>query len=161
MSINRLTQLKGSMSDKDWLTFHHYSRGRKPDEIFDGSGEPYLYRWYVVPKNPNANVYFHLQASSDPDRPLHDHPWDSMSVILAGGYDEVRYNTDTDLEYIVPAREGDVIVRNAAAHHRLILPEGIPYTMTQFATGPKVRDWGFHTPDGWVRWDQYIKESRP
>jgi hypothetical protein len=37
-------------------------------------GQPYLYRWHVIERNPEANTYFHIQVDDDPERPLHDHP---------------------------------------------------------------------------------------
>lgn len=121
---------------------------RPPDLTIapDGYGE-YLFRWYVVPRNSEGNVYFHVQTASDPERPLHDHPWDNTSVILSGGYDElicVEPSTpDVYATYRVKRRAGDVIHRPATWAHRLILPQGVKYTMTLFVTGAKVRKWGF------------------
>lgn len=118
----------------------------EPDMTIAPDGKPYLYRWHVVPRNPIANVYFHLQVASDPERPLHDHPWDNTSVILAGGYTEL-YSPNPggkfhDVEEFA-RKPGDVIHRKAGHAHRLILPEGVKYTMTLFTTGPRIRDWGF------------------
>jgi hypothetical protein len=125
---------------------------RTTDLILAPDGEPYLYRWHVIPRNDTGNVYFHIQVRSDPERPLHDHPWDNTSVILAGGYDEEYCSPD--LFYRAPRvrqlRTGDMVFRRAEEAHRLILPPEIPYTMTLFTTGPKRRIWGFHYPDGWV-----------
>lgn len=122
------------------------SINRPPDLVIapDGHGE-YLFRWEVIPRNNQANVYFHVQTQSDPERPLHDHPWQNCSVILSGGYDEiicVRPDRD-DHSYCVRRHAGDVINRLATYAHRLILPPEILYTMTLFTTGPKVRKWGF------------------
>lgn len=127
------------------------SINRPPDLVIapDGHGE-YLFRWEVIPRNNQANVYFHVQTQSDPERPLHDHPWDNTSVILSGGYDEIINKTpeygrcfserDTHVHKRIA---GDVVHRPATWAHRLILPPEIPYTMTLFTTGPKVRKWGF------------------
>jgi len=123
----------------------------EPDLTIAPDGKPYLYRWYVVPHSHDYNVYLHVQVASDPERPLHDHPWKNQSVILSGGYIECMgsvfgrgrtYQT-------IPRKKGDVIQRNAEDTHRLILPPNIPYTMSLFSTGPVKRDWGFWTPDGW------------
>lgn len=129
---------------------------RPPDLVIAPSGHgEYLFRWYVIPRNKNANVYFHVQTQSDPERPLHDHPWDNTSVILAGGYDEIISKCpwvngdyegngfDRSLDYRLRRYVGDVIYRQATWAHRLILPPDTPYTMTLFMTGPKVREWGF------------------
>lgn len=125
-----------------------------PDLVIAPAGKdtPYIYRWELV-RGYEANVYFHIQVASDPERPLHDHPWDNQSVILAGGYDEIvnlcpdRENVND--EFIRKVRKGDVVQRKASEAHRLLLPPDIPYTMSLFSTGPKVRDWGFWYPGGW------------
>lgn len=122
---------------------------RDPDVVIAPEGAPYIYRWHIVPRNAEANVYFHIQTISDPDRPLHDHPWDNTSVILAGGYDEVLRispNKTTTLRRV----PGQVVFRPAEMAHRLILPEGVPYSMSLFTTGKHRRDWGFHTKQGWI-----------
>ena len=122
---------------------------RQPDLVIAPDGEPYLYRWHVIPRNEHANVYFHIQVTDDPERPLHDHPWDNTSVILAGGYDEMCMNLHLGEDYTVRRREGDVVHRLAEEPHRLLLASPLGYTMTLFSTGPKRREWGFWFPDGW------------
>lgn len=125
------------------------SEFRQADLVIAPDGDPYLYRWYVVPHNDRANVYFHIQVADDPKRPLHDHPWDNCSVILAGGYHEVL---SKDHEHARSSWRGvgAVIPRQAHWAHRLELLDGVRYTMTLFSTGPKIRRWGFWYPDGWV-----------
>lgn len=119
----------------------------RPDLIIAPDGDPYLYRWEVVPKSEQGEVYFHIQVASDPDRPLHDHPWHNQSVILAGGYTElVQENPPWSGTVTRDRHKGDVIQRAATEAHRLILPPGVPYTMTLFTTGPVIRAWGFWVP---------------
>lgn len=122
---------------------------RTPDISIMPDGEPYLYRWHVVPRNKHANVYLHIQVSDDPRRELHDHPWDNVSVILAGGYTELLnpYPEPRPAGMFV-RRKGDMIFRRAGWSHRLLMA-GNPYTMTLFSTGPHIRDWGYWFPDGW------------
>jgi hypothetical protein len=123
--------------------------GTNPDLVIAPDGVPYLYRWHHI-RAAEANTYFHIQVASDPERPLHDHPWDNMSVILAGGYDEIfQLDPPHGAEHWRPLRVGSVIFRRAREAHRLILPKEFPYTMTLFSTGPKVREWGFWYPEGW------------
>lgn len=122
----------------------------KPNVTLAPEGDPYLFRWHLVYDNTRGNVFFHIQVENDPERPLHDHPWDNQSIILAGGYDEVWGSRGNPHGPIVREfRQGDVIARRAEEAHRLILPHGITYTMTLFTTGPKIREWGFWYPDGW------------
>ena len=144
--INMLTE-----EDRATFTSILGSTYHDPDLVIAPDGEPYIYRWHVIPHNDNANVYLHVQVKSDPERPLHDHPWDNQSVILSGGYTEImgdKWNW-AHAAYHVVRKKGDVIQRKAHWSHRLILPEQHPYTMTLFTTGPKVREWGFWMPDGW------------
>lgn len=135
---------------------------RQPDLVISPDGQPYLYRWWIVRSKeleggarvPDANVFLHIQVAHDPERPLHDHPWDNQSVILSGGYGEricmcserpTQRNTTTYVR-----KKGDVIWRKAEWSHRLYLPPAIPYTMTLFSTGPKTRRWGFWYDAGWT-----------
>lgn len=130
---------------------------RPPDLVIAPDGEPYLVRWHVIPRNREANVYLHLQVASDPERPLHDHPWANTSVILSGGYLErmfcasPRSWADAESARLYARKKGDVIFRDADWPHRLFLPKGTPYTLTLFSTGPNIRDWGFWTQQGWRR----------
>lgn len=115
-----------------------------PDLEIAPDGTPYLYRWHVIPRNREANVYLHVQVASDPERPLHDHPWDNQSVILAGGYIEIVQKTPPlGRETRTTRYLGDTVHREAEEAHRLILPFSVPYTMTLFTTGPTRRTWGF------------------
>jgi hypothetical protein len=125
-------------------------------------GKPYLFRWRMTPKGIGANVFLHLQVASDPERPLHDHPWDNQSVILVGGYDEEihadkRNGPEWDYGARRTLRKGSVVHRQAAEAHRLILPPEIPYTLSLFTTGPKIREWGFYMPEGWTNADEVFK----
>ena len=121
----------------------------KPDLTIAPDGEPYLYRWHLA-RGDWGNDYFHLQVRSDPERPLHDHPWDNWSVLVAGGYDEVWMSLDEPVAICREFRKGDCIARKAEEAHRLLLPKGTTYTMTRFSTGPHIREWGFWTEEGWV-----------
>ncbi len=158
--MNSPFDFAGRVSEKDQGIASKFigSLYRPPDLVIAPAGHgEYLFRWWVVPHNTDANVYFHVQTKSDPERPLHDHPWDSTSVILAGGYEELL---DKHPKFWAPSVEnyvrkpGDVIHRPATWAHRLILPSTIPYSMSLFSTGPKVREWGFWMEDGWMPFDR-------
>ena len=129
---------------------------RPADLVIAPEGAPYLYRWFLQPRNSIAggNLYLHIQVASDPERPLHDHPWDNVSHILSGGYDEilaeVQANGELGEAETISRYPGDIIARSARTAHRLLLPPETRYTMTMFMTGPKTREWGFWYPDGWV-----------
>ena len=61
---------------------------REPDFTIGPLDNPYMRRWFVVPRNEFSNLYLHEILRSDDDRALHDHPWPSRSFIIDGGYFE-------------------------------------------------------------------------
>lgn len=146
---------------------------REPDLIIAPDGVPYLYRWAVFREDKSAVIYFHVQVKSDPERPLHDHPWDNTSIILSGGYNELLSTNPAGKIYDVQEferKKGDMVFRKAEHSHRLILPEGIPYAMTLFITGPERKQWGFWTepPNGrpaernwkWISSKEMVEQRR-
>lgn len=119
--------------------------GRRPDFVI---GNDYLRRWWVIPRNPWCNVYLHDIRKSDDDRALHDHPWPNTSFLIFGGY------VEHTPEGVFHRRAGDVVSRPAEALHRLEVLPGMS-AISLFVTGPKVREWGFDCPHGWVNWKDF------
>lgn len=114
--------------------------------IYTQQGEPYLYRWWLIPRNRFLNIYLHKVVRDDDDRALHDHPWRYVSLILRSGYIEV---TKKGKEVYRAPR---ILIRRATHTHRLVLLNENRPTWTIVFTGRKVREWGFHCPKGWVHW---------
>lgn len=128
---------------------------REPDEIIndnvDGIDVPYLMRWWVKDKGEHGdNIYLHCFVRSDYDRALHDHPRDSVSVILDGEY------LEHTPEGTFHRKRGDVVTRVAASLHRIELISGPTWTL--FIVGKKYREWGFACPDGWVHWSKFTED---
>lgn len=127
---------------------------RAPDIIVHNANGDYLRRWYVIPRNPEFNVYLHHFVGDDDDRALHDHPWHSVSLILQGGYIEHLPGGATILRM-----PGELIPRRPEDAHRIQLHrdrQGNPLpAWTLFTTGARVREWGFHCPNGWVDWRKF------
>lgn len=119
---------------------------REPDFII---GDNYLRRWWVVPRNRQFNIYLHEILHSDDDRALHDHPWDNVSWVIDGGY--IEHNPQGRFE----RKAGDLIQRRATDSHRLEIPEG-GRALSLFYTGPIIREWGFHCPQGWRHWKDFV-----
>jgi hypothetical protein len=123
-------------------------------------GDVYLRRWNLIPRNSIFNIYLHAILRDD-DAVLHDHPYASVSLCLAGRLEE-NYSlrpADTAHWHHAPnARRavlpGDVVWRSARMAHRLVVRD--PNTWTVFITGPRVREWGFWCPRGWVPWRSYM-----
>lgn len=142
---------------------------RPPDISIGGKDNPYLRRWYLVPRNRVLNVYLHQFLRDDDDRALHDHPYFWCSIILRGNY----------VEHTIAAggvqqrkRRGALSVRAGTpwtAHRVELVPAwlaedgagpSIP-CWTLFITGPRMRNWGFHCPQGWVPWQRFTDPADP
>lgn len=144
-----------------------YRSRRAPSQIIGRVNDPYLKRWYVIPRNPLFNVYYHEFHRSDDDRALHDHPWWSVSIILEYGYDEyvpenpAQPHSAAHGELRRIARQpGEIVFRRAASAHRIELHPGSEgRTRTLFITGPRFRRWGFLCPHGWRHWKKFVSES--
>lgn len=126
-----------------------------------GLRNPFLMRWFVIPKNKWCNVYLHKFIRDDEDRALHDHPWFNVSLLLVGRYIEVTGGDPAFLRTVYEA--GELKIRLATAAHRIELvrtrrsghkrtkvkrTRGQP-SWSLFITGPVTRKWGFHCPAGW------------
>ena len=121
--------------------------------VYTPEGEPYLVRWWIIPRNPLLNVYLHKFVRDDNDRALHDHPWVSLSILIKGTY--VEHLERSSRTFHAPA----VIPRGCPHPHRLELVGMMGArdpVWTIFITGPKVREWGFLCPNGWVPWEEFI-----
>lgn len=125
---------------------------RPPDLVIGGEANPYLRRWYAIPRNRWLNVYVHQFLRDDDDRALHDHPWVNISLLLQGSYVE---HTIRKGGVNVRTRRvaGDMKLRLPSAAHRVELDAGPCWTL--FVTGPRVREWGFHCPRGWRHWREF------
>ena len=79
---------KTRLSDKLLYTITGWLRCRI---IRGNQGEPYLERYHLFRLPGGGGAYIHRFLSSDPDRGLHDHPWErSLGIVLSGGYLEQR-----------------------------------------------------------------------
>lgn len=121
---------------------------RLPDFVIGGVDNPYMRRWWIVPRNELQNVYLHQILRDDDARALHDHPWANTSILLIGRYREITPMG----EFIREA--GSVVHRSAEDAHRLELIDGEP-CVSLFFTRAKERDWGFHCSKGWVHWRDF------
>lgn len=133
---------------------------REPDFVVGTDDKPYMLRWYLVPRNRFFNVYLNKFIGNDEDRALHDHPWASLSIILNGGYFEIKQASDGTFTRRWYGR-GSVIYRGAKFTHRIELLNGKTPCTTLFLTGPKIREWGFHCDKGWTHWKNFVDQGCP
>jgi hypothetical protein len=121
---------------------------RNPDFIVGDADNPYLRRWWLIPRNRWVNIYLHQFLRDDDDSALHDHPYCNMSLLLRGSYVEHMPGRSAVRRPWLP------VFRRPTSAHRVELIDGAP-VWTLFITGPRVREWGFHCPKGWVRWQDF------
>lgn len=113
-------------------------------------GDNYLRRWHLIPENKFFNVYYHEIRASDLGRHLHDHPYWFSSFILEGGYYEHTVNGKID------RGAGTLNLHSQNFLHRLEMKDSNGAN-TIFITGPKIKQWGFMTENGWVEKDEYLE----
>lgn len=138
---------------------------RPPDFIIGPGDNPYMRRWYIIPRNPFQNIYLHEVLRSDDDRAGHDHPWNNQTLVIDGGYFEQTYFEQHPWvpDEMVERKPGDIVTRTAEDTHRLIVPEG-GRAVTLFTTGPRLREWGFWCPgvgEGLPRWVVWTDFTAP
>jgi hypothetical protein len=127
---------------------------RPPDFVIGGDERPYMYRWFLIPRNRWFNVYLHRFYRSDDDRALHDHPWFNVSILLRGSYVEHSILAG-GIHRHVPRKAGAFKFRAPWTAHRIEIAEPC---WTLFLTGPVVREWGFHCEAGWRPWREFVDE---
>jgi hypothetical protein len=125
---------------------------RPPDLLIGGAQNTYMRRWWVIPRNRFFNIYLHHFLRSDEDRALHDHPWWNASILLDGRYTEHTI-AKGGVHHRVEYSAGAIKLRTAKYTHRIELTDGPCWTL--FLTGPEIRRWGFHCPDGWRSRQQF------
>lgn len=109
----------------------------------------YIVRLHVV-KTPWFAVCLHWLRKPDPEPYMHDHPVTFLSLILRGSYSEKRDSGIKRNTWFNFIRATDKHSITAVA----------PGTLTLCLMGPKTREWGFHTENGWVYWRDYYANKR-
>ena len=134
--------------------FERIEQARAPDFIIGGKDNPYMKRWWVIPRNRWFNIYLHKFLRSDDDRALHDHPWWNASYLLKGEYVEHQIRAG-GVHVATRYRAGQVKFRRAIAAHRIEIDQPC---WSLFITGPIIREWGFHCQAGWRHWKVFVSE---
>lgn len=129
---------------------------REPDFTVGDPNDPYMLRWFWIPRNKWFNVYVHMFLKDDDDRAMHDHPWSSLSLLCEGYLKEFYKDEatgETKWRLISP---GEWSYRSSKFAHRLEVPQQFLDPITVFITGPRIREWGFHCPQGWKHWKDFV-----
>lgn len=104
----------------------------------------YLRRLHVF-QCPWFAIMVHWIQRPDPQRDLHDHPVAFWSFIVSGWYVEETPEGRRTIMWLNR--------KPAAGIHRIVWVA--PNTVTLVFASRRLRDWGFHTPKGWVPWREY------
>lgn len=137
--------------------YERLAGSRLPDFVIGGKQNPYMERWWVIPRNRFFNIYLHRFWHSDDDRALHDHPWVNVSILLKGDYIEhtiPQGGVNVATRYVAGAWK----FRRAKAAHRIEITQ--PPVWSLFVTGPVIREWGFHCPAGWRPWQIFVRDGQ-
>lgn len=119
----------------------------------NGIPEDYLERFYVL-STPWLGIYLHRFWASDDDG-LHDHPWNSISILLDGEYLEeeperqgVPYGPT--VQRLRHPMHPPFKLRTKHDCHRITISKYNPGAWSLFIRfGLKRRKWGFYRDRGW------------
>ncbi len=117
----------------------------------------YILRLHLI-KTPWCAVCLHWIRKPDAEVWLHDHPVSFLSIILRGKYAELRQTLDEHTPRYRVHGWFNFIRASDRDRHRIIFCR--KNTLTLCFMGPKTREWGFHTPRGWIHWKQYYAKKR-
>lgn len=131
--------------------------------LYHADGSLYMGRFWLV-RTRWFSARLHHIATPDLDRHFHDHPWTFVSVVLRGGYIEVRPATIEPCFINLPGEPyeigipnsrpaGSIALRRATDRHRVVAVQ--PSTWTLVILSPKRQWWGFYTHKGKVHWKDY------
>jgi hypothetical protein len=134
-----------------------------PHFVIGGHDDPYMLRWFLLPRNKFFNVYLHKFLRDDDDSALHDHPWWFVSLMIKGEY--IEHIADCRM---IHRQAPSVAFRPAEHRHRVELfhvrepwtgkRQKIP-AWTIVITGRAKRQWGFWCPKGFVHWKKFVAED--
>lgn len=126
----------------------------------------YIVRLHVL-KTPWFALCLHWILKPDPEPYLHDHPVTFLSIILRGGYNELRSYDGGDTHPVQTHTWYNWVRANRKDCHSIIKVK--PHTLTLCFMGPKVQEWGFHRrasllhdrpKDDVVLWKAYYAAKR-
>lgn len=122
----------------------------------------YILRLHVV-KTPWCALCLHWIRKPDKEPWLHDHPVSFLSIILRGGYAELRQKPGEDKPRHIVHRWYNFVRASQGDRHRIVLCR--PNTLTLAFMGPKTREWGFHVwtelePLRWLFWKTYYARMK-
>jgi len=118
----------------------------RPARHIDSDGNKYLYRVYLAHFG-GWRIYLHKFVGADGDRWLHDHPFNALSIILAGSYKE-KILTAFDCKELKTKTKKRRFLNfiNSNKFHQIGGIEGETWTL--FIHAPHRKQWGFLQEEG-------------
>ena len=124
-------------------------------EIKSKGGVIHFQRWMVL-DTLWFKIYLHKLSRSDTDKHMHDHPWNFISLILKGSYEEFTLKKPYWDKFVKKTYSvGSVIKHNHTDAHKITLLT--PDVWTLVFIGSKRFDWGYQTEKGWMSNKEYRK----
>lgn len=148
---------------KDWS----FMQVRDYLDINDTS-RVYMRRIKII-DTPWFGIYIHFLLHPDgASYPLHDHPWDFVSIILDGDYTEqvpvgkIEFGPGMDSFGVRWKywKRWSIHKMKATDIHKITRLGKSP-TTTLLLRGPIKRKWGFYTIGGWIESSKYFEEYWP
>jgi hypothetical protein len=129
----------------------------------DGEVRVYLRRWYLW-RAKHFSIRLHHIFLPDQDPDPHDHPWWFLAIIIPflGGYDETwyRHHPGPTGGWKVRYRKvGLFSFHRAHDAHRIRELRRAKGSWSLFITGAEKNKWGFITPTGKMRWQEYAAQG--
>ncbi len=133
-------------------------------KIVSQEGVLHFRRWRLV-WTPWFSIYLHNITKSDEDIDEHEHPWDFVSLILKGSYQEdaTYYTAKNPIQFAATSgnpiksttvfEPGDVNRHITTDTHKLTLLT--PSVWTLVFVGKRKHDWGYQTAKGWIHHKEY------
>lgn len=136
------------------LTDQAVARRLGPPEIVGNEECPVMYRWTLARPFGCKIMLHHFLPNGDDPEP-HDHPFDFVTLVLAGAYVDERTDPGGGLHFEMMER-GKVRFRRAEHMHRTLVRSDGCWTI--IVTGPKRREWGFAWRGVWMPMQKYLDE---
>lgn len=116
------------------------------DIVIDG--QQYMRRWWIV-RTRFFEARIHYTSSADVGEHVHDHPFDFITIVMKGTYDEYLASAE-----LVRHRRGVPFFRQAEVAHAIDkISQGGVWSLV--LTGPRRREWGFYVDGNWVHEETY------
>lgn len=157
---------RGARPDGTWETARKHGLYRRLT-LRRADGQVYLDRWGIG-HDRIGGVLLHRMEAPDPGIDLHDHPWTFVSIVLWGGYTELRAEARLAQDFARLAenspdcRRGTEVRRRLGSARMMRLDECHTITRlhrrrcwTLVLKGPRRRSWGFYLPGGYMPEAQY------